>query len=98
MFTHVVIFWTDPAKPDAQDEVIAGAKKYLATIPNLVSFQVGKMSPSHRTVVDQSYQVGLCIQFENKKAQDEYQEHPLHLEFIEQCKANWTKVVVYDFE
>jgi Stress responsive A/B Barrel Domain len=98
MFTHVVIFWTDPAKPNAPDEVIAGAKKYLRSIPNIVSFQVGKMSSSHRAVVDQSYQVGLCIQFENKKVQDDYQEHPLHLEFIERCKANWNKVVVYDFE
>jgi hypothetical protein len=30
--------------------------------------------------------------------QDEYQDHPLHLEFVEKSKHLWTKVVVYDFE
>ena len=27
MFSHVVIFWTDPAKPEAADAVIAGGKQ-----------------------------------------------------------------------
>jgi len=98
MFSHVVIFWTDPTKPGAPDEVIAGARKYLAPIPGVVNFHLGKMAPSHRDVVDQSYQVGLSIQFESKKAQDDYQDHPMHLEFVDKCKALWTKVVVYDFE
>jgi hypothetical protein len=49
--SHVVIFWTDPAKPDAPDEVIAGAKKYLAPIPGVVNFHLGKVTRSHRDVV-----------------------------------------------
>jgi Stress responsive A/B Barrel Domain len=98
MFSHVVIFWTDPAKSGAPDRVIASAKKYLAPIQGVVNFHVGKMARSHRDVVDQSYQVGLNIQFESKKVQDEYQDHPMHLEFIDQCKGLWIKVVVYDFE
>jgi hypothetical protein len=98
MFSHVVIFWTDPAKSGAPDQVIASAKKYLAPIQGVVNFHVGKMARSHRDVVDQSYQVGLNIQFESKKVQDEYQHHPMHLEFIDQCKGLWIKVVVYDFE
>jgi Stress responsive A/B Barrel Domain len=98
MFSHIVIFWTDPAKPNAPDEVIAGAKKYLAPIPGVVDFHLGKMARSHRDVVDQSYQVGLSIQFQSKKAQGDYQDHPMHLEFVDKCKALWTKVVVYDFE
>jgi Stress responsive A/B Barrel Domain len=98
MFSHVVIFWTDPAKLNAPDEVIAGAREYLAPIPGVVNFHLGKMARSHRDVVDQSYQVGLCIQFESKNAQDDYQDHPMHLQFVDKCKALWTKVVVYDFE
>ncbi len=99
MYSHVVIFWTDPANPRAAEELLAGAKKYLAPIPGVLSFHVGKMAPSHRSVVDQSYQVALNLQFATRKAQDDYQEHPLHLEFVEKvfqpaCK----KVVVYDFE
>jgi len=98
MFSHIVIFWTDPAIPDATNEVVANAKKYLPSIPGVISFNAGKMVRSHRSVVDQSYQIGLNIQFETKQAQDNYQDHPQHLEFVEKSKALWTKVVVYDFE
>lgn len=99
MFSHVVIFWTDPANPKAADELIAGAKKYLQPIPGVLQFHIGKMVPSHRAVVDQSYQVALNLIFPNKKAQDDYQVHPMHLEFVEKSfKPNCKKVVVYDFE
>jgi len=98
-FSHVVIFWTDPANPKAADELIAGARKYLAPLPGIVHFHIGKMVPSHRPVVDQSYQVALNVVFDSKKAQDDYQVHPLHVEFVEKIfKPVCKKVVVYDFE
>ena len=98
MFSHIVIFWTDPDQPNATDELVANAKRYLPSVPGVVDFHAGNMVPSHRGVVDQSYQVGLNIQFESKQVQDQYQDHPQHLEFVEKSKAFWTKVVVYDFE
>jgi hypothetical protein len=99
MFSHVVMFWTDPAKPGAADDLIAGARKYLTQAPGIVHFHVGRMVPSHRPVVDQSYQVGLNIVFRDKASQDAYQDHPQHLEFVEKVfKPTCTKVVVYDFE
>jgi len=99
MFSHVVIFWTDPANPKAADELVAGAEKYLRPIPGVLSFHVGKMVGSQRPVVDQTYQVALNLLFPSKLAQDDYQAHPRHIEFVEKifeplCK----KVVVYDFE
>jgi hypothetical protein len=98
MFSHVVIFWTDPKLPHAADEVVAGAERYLKGIPGIVHFHVGKMVPSHRSVVDQSYQVALNVVFSDKKAQDDYQTHPQHLEFVEKAfKPNCRQVRVYDF-
>lgn len=99
MFSHVVIFWTDPKNPDAADELIAGANKYLKPIPGVLHYHIGKMAPSHREVVDQSYQVGLNLVFPMKNAQDDYQVHPMHLDFVEKVfKKVCIKVVVYDFE
>jgi hypothetical protein len=99
MFSHVVIFWTDPAKPEAADAVIAGANKFLKPIPGLLHFHIGKMMSSARPVVDQSYQVALNTVFTSQQAQDDYQVHPLHLEFVAQCvKPFVEKVVVYDFK
>ena len=99
MFSHVVIFWTDPEKPEAVADLLAGAEKYLRPIPGTLAFHCGKMMGSPRPVVDQSYQVALNIMFADKQAQDDYQVHPLHIEFVEKAfKPNCTKVLVYDFE
>jgi len=99
MFSHVVIFWTNPENPAAADELIAGADRYLKHIPGIVHYHIGRMVPSQRPVVDQSYQVALNVVFSSKQAQDDYQAHPDHVEFVEKVfKKNCRKVVVYDFE
>lgn len=98
MFSHVVIFWTHPEKPQAADELIAGAQKYLSAIPGVQHFHVGRMVASPRRVVDQTYQVALNIVFPHKQAQDDYQVHPQHLDFVEHVfKPNCVKVAVYHF-
>ena len=99
MFSHIVIFWTNPADPLAADELIAGANKHLKDIPGILKFHVGKMSPSPRPVVDQSYQVALNLIFPSKAAEQAYQIHPQHIEFVERVfKRTCQKAVIYDFE
>ena len=99
MFSHVVIFWTDPSNPNAADELLAGMEKYLRPIPGVLHFHAGKMAASHRPVVDQTYQVALNLIFADKKTQDAYQEHSSHLEFVTSVfKKTCQRVVVYDFE
>jgi hypothetical protein len=99
MFSHVVIFWTDPTLPTAADDLIRGANRYLRPIPGVLHFHVGKMATSHRPVVDQTYQVALNLVFPDKKTQDDYQTHPQHIEFVEKVfKRVCKRVVVYDFE
>ena len=99
MLSHVVIFWTNPQVPNAAEALIAGAEKYLRPIPLVKSFHVGRMVPSHRDVVEQSYQVALNLQFDGKAQEEEYQVHPLRLDFVEKAfKPNCLKAVIYDFE
>jgi hypothetical protein len=99
MFSHIVVFWAGRANPNAADELLAGANQLLKNIPDVVQFHVGKMTPSHRPAVEQSYQVALNLIFPNKKAQDDYQVHPQHVEFVEKyVKRLVKKVVIYDFE
>lgn len=97
MFSHVVIFWTDPANPQAADALIAGANTYLKPIPGSLHFHIGRMVGSHRPVVDQTYQVALNLVFADKKAQDDYQVHPEHLRFVAECSPLWKRVQVFDF-
>jgi hypothetical protein len=99
MLSHIVIFWTNPGQPNATEELIAGANKYLTNVPGVQHFHVGKMSPSPRPVVEQSYQVAMNITFPSKAAEQAYQIHPQHLEFVEKVfKLTCNKVVIYDFE
>src|SRR5690242_19387385 len=99
MFSHIVIIWTNPDKPTTADELIAGAERYLRPIPGVIGLHVGKMVGSDRPVVDQSYQIGLNVTFATKQAQDAYQAHPLHVEFVEKVlKPVRQKLLVYDFE
>jgi hypothetical protein len=99
MFSHIVVFWTVPLNMGAADELLAGANQLLKNIPGVVQFHVGKMTPSHRPLVEQSYQVALNLIFLNQKAQDDYQVHPRHIEFVDKYVRRLVKrVVVYDFE
>lgn len=98
MLSHVVIFWTDENLPQAADDLVAGAQTYLKDIPGLLHFHVGKMVPSHRPVVNQTYQVALNIVFPDKPAEEAYQAHPRHIEFVEKVFKKCCKgVMVYDF-
>lgn len=99
MLSHIVVFWTVPPNPAAADELLAGANRLLKDIPGVVQFHAGKMVPSLRPVVEQSYQVALNLVFQDKPAMDAYQVHPRHVEFVEKyVKRLVKKAVVYDFE
>lgn len=99
MFSHIVVFWTDPAQPGAADELVAGANRLLRNIPGVRQFHAGKMVPSERPVVEQSYQAALNLILPDKAAEQAYQTHPQHLEFVgKYVKRLVKKLVVYDFE
>ena len=99
MFCHVVIFWTKPEVSNAADLLVEGVERYLRPIPGVRVFHVGRMVQSERAVVDQSYQVALNLCFDDKAAQDAYQVHPSHLEFVERVfKPVCARAVIYDFE
>ena len=99
MFSHIVIFWTMPNNPRATEELMAGAEKYLRSVPGILHFHIGKMVASHRPVVDKYYQVAMNVIFSSKQAQDDYQVHPSHLEFVEKVfKPLCRKALIYDFQ
>jgi hypothetical protein len=99
MLSHVVIFFLKADAPaGAADELLAGCHQYLKDLPGVVNFHAGKMVPSDRPIVDQSYQVGLNVVFTDKAAEEAYQVHPTHIEFVEKVfKVLCARAVIYDF-
>ena len=49
-----------------------------------------------RPVVEDSYDFAVTVVLSDMVAHDDYQADPIHLEFIDNCKDLWERVVIYD--
>jgi hypothetical protein len=98
MFTHVVMFWLKKDSPaGAKEQLISDCRNLLAKIPQVKVFDAGVPAMTPREVVDNTYDAALLTVFADKAGHDEYQVHPLHLEFIARNKPNFERIRVYDF-
>jgi len=96
MFIHHVYFWLKNAESkDDKDKLVEGLKK-LSKVKIIRSFHIGQPAATNRDVVDRSYSVSWLVMFDDLAAQDSYQSDPIHLKFVEECSALWSKVIVYD--
>ncbi len=99
MFVHMVFFWLKPDATDAaREQCIADCTGLLGQVPGVQQVWAGRPAMTPREVVDNSYDVGLCVVLDSRASHDVYQTHPLHLEFIARNKPAWDRVRVYDFE
>lgn len=94
---HHVFFWLkNPGSKEDQKKLIEGVKT-LAKIETVRKLHVGIPADTpDRDVVDSSYGVSELIFFDDVAGQNTYQDHPIHLKFIENYAHLWEKVVVYD--
>jgi Stress responsive A/B Barrel Domain len=98
MFIHHVYFWLKAGTPEAaKKQLVADCRSLLAKIPGVKHLWAGEPAGTSRDVVDNSYAVGLAVVLPDAAAHDVYQQHALHLEFINRNKAHWERVRVYDF-
>lgn len=96
-FMHVVFFWLkDPEDQSARDSFVRELKTLTKNIDVIITKHIGTPADTSRGVIDTSYTYSLILTFSNKEDQDIYQEHPVHLKFIENAGNLWEKVVVYD--
>lgn len=96
-FLHMVYFWMREGAEDTDAlKLAAGCRTYLAAIPTVLRLEVGFPAGTQRDVVDNSYGVGLMVEFADAEGHAVYHDHPDHLRFIEQCSPLWSRVQVYD--
>jgi quinol monooxygenase YgiN len=98
MLSHVVLFWLKPDLTAAQRAEFETRLRALGAIPGLAKFHVGTPASTDRSVIDRTYSFGLNLVFPDMAAHDAYQVHPTHQAFVDNCKAFWTKVLIYDFD
>jgi Stress responsive A/B Barrel Domain len=97
MLAHNVYFSLHDKSPESKAKVINSAKTHLTGHAGVLFFAVGELaSELTRPVNDLDYDVALHVVFANMADHDLYQEAPRHHKFIDECKAGWAKVRVFD--
>lgn len=98
MFVHVVNFYLKAGLSAEDIKKFEEGVNSLGSIESLVMFNVGKPADTDRPVIDKSYSYCELTVFKDKAGHDVYQDAPVHLKFIEDCKHLWEKVVIFDSE
>lgn len=99
MIGHMVYFKLKDNTAENRQKLVAACEKYLADHDGVVFFSAGVVADDFkRDVNDRDWDVALHLVFTDKAAHDKYQDHKEHLKFIEENKANWAKVRVFDSE
>jgi hypothetical protein len=93
----MVYFTLKDRSPAAVDKLVAACQKYLTGHPGTVFFAAGTLVPDLTRPVNQTdFDVALQVVFDSRESHDDYQSAPRHLQFIEENKANWERVRVFD--
>jgi len=96
-FAHNVYIWLKNPESDTDRlAFLTSLNKFLNASENIQTKHLGSPVPSERDVVDDSFTYSIVLTFEDKAAQDRYQDEPAHKLFIEESSDLWEKVLVYD--
>lgn len=97
MLGHMVYFTLNDNSEAAIKKLVDACQKYLTGHPGLTFFAAGtRVADLSREVNDKTFDVALQTVFESREAHDAYQVHERHKQFIEENKANWKTVRVFD--
>ncbi len=97
MLVHTVFFWLRKDLSDAQVAAFKAALESLKSIESAEAVYTGSPAPTpERPVIDASYDYCLTVLLKDLAAHDRYQADPLHQRFLEENRALWDAVRIYD--
>ncbi|MBW3543243.1 MAG: Dabb family protein [Planctomycetes bacterium] len=97
LLAHNVYFTLQDASAEAVERMIAACHRYLKNHPGVVFYAAGGLEPElARPVNDRDFHVALHIVFRDRASHDAYQQSPEHVKFIEENRAGWQRVRVFD--
>jgi len=95
--SHDVYFTLVDASPEACDRLVQACFQHLTGHEGTLFFAAGKRGVEfERPVNECEHHVALHVVFVDQAAHDAYQSNLRHLAFIEEQKANWAEVRVFD--
>jgi hypothetical protein len=97
MIGHMVYFQLADNSPAKVEALVAACDKYLSKHAGEVYYAAGPRAKEFdRDVNVQDWDVALHIVFKSKADHDRYQDAARHQQFIDENKANWKGVRVFD--
>lgn len=97
MLVHNVYFTLYDGSAEAVQAMVDACHKYLKDHPGVVFFAAGSVVEDlARPVNDRMFHVGLHVIFDSRDSHDTYQQAADHIKFIEENKAKWKQVRVFD--
>jgi hypothetical protein len=99
LLQHIVMIWFKPEITESQIEQVVAATRTLQSIPGVVSVSAGRAIASDRPMVDDSFDVGVTMVFDNAADMKAYVSHEAHKAFLKTYIAGKTRrVVIYDYQ
>ncbi len=95
---HSVFFTLKDRSTEAREKFVASCQKYLTDHEGTVSFSLGTMADDVEEpgVSVRDFDVALLVVFESKEAEAKYLKAARHLSFVDENKAQFAKVRVFD--
>ena len=94
-----MFFWLNNPDSESDKQQLIEGLNTLGSIDEVKFLLVGTpASTIKREVVDNSFDVSELMIFDSIEAQDAYQVHPIHTEFVQSYSHLWERVVVYDMK
>jgi len=96
---HFVLCWLkEPGNLDHRRQIIETSETFRR-IPGVLEARAGVAVPSDRSIVDDSFDVGILIVVRDKESLSSYLEHPLHQRAKKDTLIPLVdKILVYDFK
>ena len=94
---HMVFFTLKDQSKEAREAFVASCQKYLTGHEGTVSFSVGVIAEDSKEPVSVTdFDVALHVVFADKAAKEAYLKHPRHTQFVEENRASFALVRVFD--
>jgi heme-degrading monooxygenase HmoA len=94
MIRHTVVFRLNYSKGSPQEKEFLSAIAALSDISGVRNFELLR-----QTSIKNDFDYGLSMEFESQKAYDEYNQHPVHIKFVQTYWAGYVaKFLEIDYE
>ncbi|MEH6549484.1 MAG: Dabb family protein [Pseudomonadales bacterium] len=97
--THVVVLWTKPGTSVEALRQVVDKGVILNDVEGVSELHIGTAVASDRSIVDDSFQIGITMRFPSQEVMRAYLAHPDHVDYVRRYVTPIAaKIVVYDIQ